>query len=131
MADVSASLEEYRATREALERALLPLATSVDGRRFQFQVSLHELEVEPGGYVALDGRAGTRLGQLLSLERREQDTTPPGMPGQVRIRAGAGEGVVLSGDERPFHDVLMRPAAPRDTQASVGGTSGLAPLSSS
>jgi hypothetical protein len=53
------------------------------------------------------------------------------MPGQVRIRAGAGEGVVLSGDERPFHDVLMRPAAPRDTQASVGGTSGLAPLSSS
>jgi uncharacterized protein len=121
MADLSASLEEYRATREALERALLPLATSVDGRRFEFQVSLHELELEPGGYVALDGRDGTRLGQLLSLELREQDTTPPGMSGQVRIRAGAGVGVVLSGDERPFHDALMRRAAPEEVRVWLDG----------
>jgi hypothetical protein len=34
--DVHASLEEYRGMREALEAALLPLATSVDGRRFDF-----------------------------------------------------------------------------------------------
>jgi len=37
MTDVHASLEEYRGTREALEAALLPLATSVDGRRFTHQ----------------------------------------------------------------------------------------------
>ena len=67
MTDVRASLEEYRGTREALEVALLPLATSVDGRRFSFQVSLHGLELEPGGYVAIEGDGPTRLGQLLSL----------------------------------------------------------------
>ena len=87
MTDLQASLEEYRGTREALEAALLPLATSVDGRRFNFQVSLHGLEVEPGGYVAIEGDGSTRLGQLLSLELRQQDTTAPGL-GQGRIRAG-------------------------------------------
>ena len=105
MTDVQASLEEYRGTREALEAALLPLATSVDGRRFNFQVSLHGLELEPGGYVVIEGGGSTRLGQLLSLELRQQDTTAPGL-GQVRIRAGGGDGVVLDGDGRPFHDAL-------------------------
>jgi hypothetical protein len=32
--DVEAALEEYRDVREALEWAVRPLATSVDGRRF-------------------------------------------------------------------------------------------------
>ena len=97
--------------REALEAALLPLATSVDGRRFNFQVSLHGLELEPGGYVTIEGDDSTRLGQLLSLELREEDTTAPGV-GQVRLRAGGGDGVVLHGDERPFHDALVRRANP-------------------
>ena len=109
MTDVNASLEEYRGTREALEKAVLPLATSVDGRRFHFQVSLHGLELEPGGYVAIEGDSSTRLGQLLSLEPRDQDTSISGL-GQVRIRAGGGDGVVLHGDEHPFHDALVRPA---------------------
>ena len=55
MIDVQASLEEYRGLRETLEKAVLPLATSVDGRRFSFQSSLHRLELEAGGYVAIDG----------------------------------------------------------------------------
>jgi hypothetical protein len=55
--DVQAWLQEYRGVREALEAALLPLASSVDGRRFEFQVSLQGLELEPGGYVAIEGRA--------------------------------------------------------------------------
>jgi uncharacterized protein len=117
MTDVHASLDEYRGTREALEAAVLPLATSVDGRRFNFQVSLHGLELEPGGYVAIEGDGSTRLGQLLSLELRHQDTTAPGMPGQVRLRAGAGEGVVLQGHERPFHDALVRRATPDEVGA--------------
>jgi DNA helicase HerA-like ATPase len=109
--DVEASLEEYRDIREALERAVLPLATSVDGRRFSFQTSLHGLELEAGGYVTIDGSDSTALGQVLSLELRSEDAAGPGLP-QVRIRAGGGEGVVLDGDGLPFHDALIRPAPP-------------------
>ena len=121
MTDVQAALEEYRGTREALETAVLPLATSVDGRRFTFQVSLHGLEFEPGGYVAIEGHGSTRLGQLLSLELRQQDTTAPGL-GQIRIRAGAGDGIVLDGDGRPFHDALVRSATPDEVGAWLEGT---------
>ena len=122
MTDVHTSLEEYRALREELEAALLPLATSVDGRRFTFQVSLHGLELEPGGYVAIEGDGSTRLGQLLSLDLRHRDTTVPGMPGQVRIRAGGGDGVVLHGDGRPFHDASVRAATPDEVGAWLEGT---------
>jgi hypothetical protein len=109
--DVEASLEEYRDVREALERALLPLATSVDGRRFSFQASLHGLELEAGAYVSIESGDSTGLGQVLSLELRNQEMTSPGLP-QVRVRAGGGDGVVLDGDGRPFHDALVRPASP-------------------
>lgn len=112
MTDVQASLAEYRDVREALERAVLPLATSVDGRRFSFQTSLHELELEAGGYVTLEGGGSERLGQVLSLELRTENATGPGLP-EVRIRAGYGEGAVLDGDGKPFHDALARPAEPR------------------
>ena len=112
MTDVQASLEEYRDVREALERAVLPLATSVDGRRFSFQTSLHELELEAGGYVTLEGGGSPRLGQVLSLELGTDTATGPGLP-EVRIRAGHGEAVVLDGDGKPFHDALMRRAEPR------------------
>ncbi len=107
--------------REALEAALLPLATSVDGRRFSFQVSLHGLELEPGGYVAIEGGGAIRLGQLLSLELRHQDTTSPVL-GQFRLRAGGGDGVVLHGDGRPFHDASVRRATPNEVGAWLDRT---------
>ena len=91
MPDVTASLEEYRGMREALEAALLPLATSVDGRRFNFQVSLHGLELEPGGYVAIEGDGSSRLGQLLSLELRHQDANTRG-PGRTASALAPGTG---------------------------------------
>ena len=116
MIDVQASLQEYRDVREALERAVLPLATSVDGRRFSFQTSLHDLELEAGGYVTIDGDGPRRLGQVESLELHSDDATGPGLP-QVRIRAGRGEGVVLDGDGRPFHDATMQPASPDEVGA--------------
>ena len=116
MTDVQAALEQYRDVREQLERALLPLATSVDGRRFTFQTSLHGLELEAGGYVMLEGDGPSRLGQLLSLELRTQAITGPGLP-EVAIRAGAGDGVVLDGDGRPFHDAAARPAEPDEVAA--------------
>jgi uncharacterized protein len=116
VSDVQASLEEYRGVREALETAVLPLATSVDGRRFSFQTTLHGLELEAGGYVTLDGGGSRRLGQVLSLEMQSQDATGPGLP-QVRIRVGSGVGVVLEGDGRPFHDAVMRTARPGEVGA--------------
>ena len=119
MNDVQASLAEYRNVREALERAVLPLATSVDGRRFSFQTTLYGLELEPGGYVTLESDGATRLGQVLSLELESQDGTGPGLP-QVRIRAGRGEGVVLDGDARPFHDATVHPANPDEVEAWLG-----------
>jgi uncharacterized protein len=119
MSDVQASLKEYRDVREELERAVLPLATSVDGRRFSFQTTLHGLELEPGGYVALESDGSTRLGQVLSLELDTQEATGPGLP-QVRIRAGRGEGVVLDGDERAFHDAIVQPAKPEEVDEWLG-----------
>jgi hypothetical protein len=114
--DVQAALEQYRGVREELERSLLPLASSVDGRRFTFQTSLHGLELEAGGYVMLEGGGSSRLGQTLSLELRTQAMSGPGLP-EVGIRAGVGDGVVLDGDGRPFHDAAARPATPDEVAA--------------
>jgi hypothetical protein len=52
--ELDSRLEEYRDLRRDLERAIVPLATSVDGRRFAFQASLHGLELQAGGYVVLE-----------------------------------------------------------------------------
>ena len=40
---------EFRALRREIEESILPLATSVDGRRFELQASLHGLELQVGG----------------------------------------------------------------------------------
>jgi DNA helicase HerA-like ATPase len=109
-AALEASVAEYRNVRDGLERGLLPLATSVDGRRFRFQVSLYGLELQVGGYVSIDAGESRRLGQIMSLGLAEQDAIMPGVGTEVRIRAGTGEGVVLTGDGRPFHDALVGPA---------------------
>jgi hypothetical protein len=113
---VQTALAEYRDVREQLERSILPLATSVDGRRFTFQTSLHDLELEAGGYVVLEGDGDARLGQLLSLEFGSDEGTGPGLP-QVRMRFGRGDGAVLEGDGRPFHDATVRPARPEEVAA--------------
>jgi DNA helicase HerA-like ATPase len=120
VSDVQAALERYRSVREDLERAVLPLATSVDGLRFGFQASLHGLELEAGGYVTLDGEGSRRLGQVLSLDVRSEDTAEPGLP-HVRIRVADGAGVVLDGDGHPFHDAAMRPAAADEIRAWLDG----------
>ena len=78
---VEAQLAEYRSLRRELEQAILPLAGSVDGRRFSLQASLHGLAFETGGYVVLESDdGGRRFGQVLSL-------APATVPG--RMVAGA------------------------------------------
>ena len=110
-------LEQFRAVRRQLEASVLPLATSVDGRRFSFQASLHDLELQVGAYVVL---GEGRLGQVLSLEmgmREGADLDMPSTDGsgfgihtQVAIRHAHGVGTVLEGDGAAFHDARVRPA---------------------
>ena len=61
-------MDDYRRIRSELERGVLPLATSVDGRQFTFQASLHQLQLQTGGYVVLEDEGGDRrLGQILTM----------------------------------------------------------------
>ena len=45
-------------SRRELEAAVSAVASSVDGRRFTFQCSIHDLALKTGGYVSIDGRLG-------------------------------------------------------------------------
>ncbi|HEY6758135.1 MAG TPA: ATP-binding protein [Baekduia sp.] len=113
--EVAEGTERYRALRHELEVGILPLSTSLDGRRFTFQASLHGLEVRVGGFVVVtteDG--GAALGQVLELGLAEHDVAVDG--GAVTLRHAAGAGELLA-PGRPFHDALLRPA----TADEVGG----------
>ena len=98
----------------------MPLATSVDGRQFSFQASLHELQFQTGGYVVLEGEDGDRqLGQVLTM-RPESELAPDlGLEGlsSMLVRLARGEGVILDGDLRPFHDAMVRPAESGEVRA--------------
>jgi len=110
--------------RDQLEADVPALATSIDGRRFSFQASLHGLELEPGSYVVLDGDDGSRLGQIVTCELARTETA-----GSV-VRHAAGEGRVLDGATTSFLDADVRPATPDEVASHVGGfpsrTAGLA-----
>jgi len=116
---VEAQLAQYRAMRRELEQAILPLAGSIDGRRFSLQASLHGLAFETGGYVVLESEdgGGRRFGQVLALSDTRVDgpeTTGDGLRTRITLRAAVGEGVVLAGDPGPFHDALARQATPEE-----------------
>ena len=64
---IARGLERFRAVRRSLEEAVLPLATSLDGRRFTFQASLHGLELQLGGYVVIEQGERSEFGQVLDL----------------------------------------------------------------
>ena len=117
MSDHLAVLEEYRSEREALEASVLPLATSVDGRRFEYQASLHGLELEVGGYVAIDTADEVRLGQVLSLQMAQHKASALDRPGNTLIRVARGNGALLQGENRPFHDAPVRPATGDEVRA--------------
>ena len=62
-----ARLAAYRGLRRQLEENVLPQASSIDGRAFTFQASLHGLDLEVGGYIVVETPAGPLLGQVLEL----------------------------------------------------------------
>ncbi len=119
--DLEALLSDYRSTREAVERSVLPLATSVDGRHFEVQSSLRDLALRRGGYVVLEDEGGGRLGQVTDL--RSVSTTAHGAigrAGDVVVRLAEGTGIVLDDDDTPFHDAMVRPASPDEVAAWLG-----------
>jgi hypothetical protein len=120
-------LGSFSELRRSLEASVLPLATSVDGRRFSLQASLYGLELQAGGYVVLEEDGVSRLGRVLTLELDRELSTEltlsahPGNAratlGQVQIRYARGEGVIVEGDPAPFHDVAVRVATGAEIQA--------------
>ena len=122
--DMRESLDRYRAVRRQLEEEILPLATSVDGRRFSYQASLHGLQLQPGSYVVLEQGSERRLGQVVTLgvgrhqgpELAAADAGGAAHRAQVVIRGAEGEGRVLSGDGSSFHDATVRPATPDEVR---------------
>jgi uncharacterized protein len=124
---IDRQLDTFRAARRDIEASVLPLATSLDGRRFTFQASLYALQLQVGGYAVLDDGGVPRLGQVLAIELDQQPgaelTLPPGAEGapeartEVHIRYARGEGVIVDGDLTPFHDALIRVATETEVQA--------------
>ena len=113
-------IDEYRRVRSEVERAIWPLATSVNGRQFTFHASLHDLQLQTGGYVVLEGDGQRQLGQILTMRPDTVSGTDAGLDATkagMLIRLARGEGVIVDGDFRPFHDALARPAEPREVDA--------------
>ena len=113
-------VDDYRQAVEGIERSIRPLATSVDGRRFSFQASLHDLALQTGGYVVLERDGETSFGQVLTLRPDSAEFPRPGADtgnSRVTVRLARGDGVILDGDGRTFHDALARPASPDEVDA--------------
>src|ERR1700758_1521796 len=123
---LAAQLAGFREARGELEASVLPLATSVDGRRFSFQASLHGLQLQVGGYVVLDDGGIPRFGQVitLGLDRLSAELLLPANAGgapqnrtQVPVQYAHGEGTILEGGSAPFHDAPVRAATSGEVQA--------------
>ncbi|HEX6075155.1 MAG TPA: ATP-binding protein [Micromonosporaceae bacterium] len=112
-AGLTERLDSYRRAREQVERAILPLATSVDGVSFDVQASLHRLALRRGGYVILHGDGQQRLGQITDLRVDSERAASEGLAGtgsSILVRLVRGSGVLLDTDGCPFHDASVRPA---------------------
>jgi DNA helicase HerA-like ATPase len=119
--------DTFRALRAEVEASILPLATSVDGRRFSFQAGLNGLALRLGGYAVLEGDGERSLAQVRSLAAAEvdlgevefaaDDADDADVRTRLPIRIARGEGVLLDGGVAPFHDRLARPARPEEMRA--------------
>src|SRR5689334_16648250 len=113
-------IDAFRTSRDTLERSVRPYATSVDGRTFELQSSLHGLTLQTGAYVVLDDGEESRFGQILDLSaatERAAFANVPGLSSEVLIRLAHGHGIVLSAGAGPFHQALVRPATTEETAA--------------
>jgi uncharacterized protein len=83
------------ASRRELEASVVATASSIDGRRFTYQCSVHGLELQSGGYVSI----GEQLGQVHSVEVGEEVSGSS----NVRIAVAQGHGILLEDGIPPFH----------------------------
>ena len=114
----------YRDVRGRIERDTLPLATSVDGSAFEFQASLHGLELKRGAYVVLEHEGGDRFGQITELTSsndRVDVESAPGVTTSILVRRAVGSGLLLDRGGS-FHDALARPARPDEVGVWLDGT---------
>ncbi len=127
---LDAHVGQFRDVRRRLEDAILPLATSVDGRRFSFQAPLRGLELQPGGYAAIEDDGVKRLGQVLDVEVAHMDGPEVGreigeaaeafdLRSRTVLRLARGSGVVLDGQSGPFHDASVHAAPPDAVSAWI------------
>src|SRR4051812_4165944 len=123
-------LVAYRSLRRELEDAVLPLAGSLDGRRFTFQASVHDHQVMLGGYVRIQAADRLRLGQVTSLRTDVQpgpvvelalDQSSQAGRVEVRFRIAHGDGVLLDDDSGPFTDAHFERATAPDVEAWLNG----------
>ena len=121
--EVQAALAQYRDVREQIEAAILPLATSVDGRRFNYQASLHGLELEAGGYVTIETAAGPARAAPVARVRQRRRHRRRRLP-QVRDPFRPRRGRRAGGRGRPFHDARC---GRRGRTRSRPGSSGARP----
>jgi hypothetical protein len=121
---VGEQMSRYRGVRERLERDVLPLATSVDGRAFQFQASLHDLALRRAAYVVLEHEHGHRFGQVTDLAREPVSADVEwarGSTSSISLRVAVGQGLLLD-QGAPFHDALVRPAHAEEVARWFDGT---------
>ena len=122
-ATLASHLAAFRDLRKQLESNVLPLAGSVDGRRFEFQASLESLDFRVGGYVVIASEGRSQLGQILGLGASQIDAGDVRWSGEtsltsrVVVRHARGEGVLLEGPSEPFHDASVRSAKPEEVRA--------------
>lgn len=118
--------DRYREVRRRIEEAILPLATSLDGRHFTWQVSPYEYTLRVGGYVVVEHDGGTCLGQLLDVDLELVDGPEIGVGATesdarlattIRLRVVRGTGVIHTGEGKPFHDGLLREATAVEVSA--------------
>jgi uncharacterized protein len=126
MATLSERLDAYRSLRSQVEASILPLAVSVDGRRFSFQAPLEGLELRLGGYAMVEKSGKSALGQIRSLSTAQVDVAQVGLPpgeddavlqARLPIRLARGDGVILDNGIAPFRDRAIRPATSQEVGA--------------
>ena len=83
-------VDAFRSMRAQAEASVLPLATSLDGRRFSFQARIEGLELKLGGYVMLEGAGRAALGQVRTLAVAEADVGDIGLAGDDEADSGRG-----------------------------------------
>ena len=127
MTSTGTHIERYRTLRAELERSILPLAGSLDGRRFTLPGRARGARARARRLRDARGRRRRRRSGRCARSRRSTHEAGDGRArgrgrGSTRARACAsawlavGAGVVLDGDAAPFHDRRARPATPDEVR---------------